>query len=159
MVASCGYILLFNISNRKPRLGFQSFVNGFLRSVFVGACRSVSCSHYSFCELINAGVPQCVCPTSCSTRVELVCGSNGRVYENECALRKWSCLNKVYVTVAHIGPCKWDFCCLSFWFSRFISSKQESPLGRLSFRDVSQLLVFFLQYHSTTFLFHCTAFF
>ncbi|XP_028393581.1 collagen alpha-6(VI) chain-like, partial [Dendronephthya gigantea] len=84
----------------------KTFITSQRGACVVGACRSFTCNHYSFCELNSVRVPKCVCPTSCSSRLELVCGSNGQVYENECALRRWSCQNQLYVTVAYTGPCK-----------------------------------------------------
>ena len=68
-------------------------------------CKTTECSRpYSTCEVVQ-GVAECVCRFSCSRERDLVCGTDGSNYENECELRQAACQNRVDIRVAHRGDC------------------------------------------------------
>ena len=62
------------------------------------------CAHYARCIVIR-GVPQCVCPDLCPRVASPICGSDGRTYENDCAMRRESCKFAKTITLRSRGPC------------------------------------------------------
>ncbi|XP_014210808.1 agrin-like [Copidosoma floridanum] len=69
-------------------------------------CENKKCDHYGKCESDASGEAKCVCPTDCAdTEESLVCGSNGKTYENECELRRESCNSQAVVVVSYRGDC------------------------------------------------------
>ncbi|XP_072038714.1 uncharacterized protein [Amphiura filiformis] len=55
------------------------------------------------------GQPECEplpCPFACGYIFKPVCGSNGRTFANECALRRHQCLEpELNLTLSHVGSC------------------------------------------------------
>ncbi|XP_072011994.1 agrin isoform X5 [Engystomops pustulosus] len=70
-------------------------------------CASVSCSYGSTCVRSADGqTAKCVCPTTCAGIPEnVVCGSDGKDYRNECALNKQACDNQENLYKKFEGPC------------------------------------------------------
>ena len=68
-------------------------------------CGSTTCKHYSTCEIVQ-GVPKCVCPNLCPDDPLQMCGSDGITYDNECALRRTSCLAGRIISLVRIGVCR-----------------------------------------------------
>ncbi|KAM5140325.1 agrin [Mantella aurantiaca] len=70
-------------------------------------CSSVSCSYGSTCVRSTDGqTAKCVCPTTCAGIPEnIVCGSDGKDYRNECALNKQACDNQENLYKKFEGPC------------------------------------------------------
>ncbi|XP_065072398.1 agrin-like isoform X2 [Rhopilema esculentum] len=69
-------------------------------------CKLKDCSPHARC-VINRfdNQPQCLCPQFCSLVRNLVCGSNGQTYRNDCFLRVLSCRRNLYVQKVRQGPC------------------------------------------------------
>ncbi|XP_068096834.1 agrin isoform X5 [Hyperolius riggenbachi] len=70
-------------------------------------CSSVSCSYGSTCVRSTDGqTAKCVCPTTCAGIPEnIVCGSDGKDYRNECALNKQACDNQENLYKKFEGSC------------------------------------------------------
>ncbi|XP_076369513.1 agrin-like isoform X2 [Tachypleus tridentatus] len=56
-----------------------------------GSCGSKGCQFGGVCDYDSQGLPTCVCDFHCSSEKEPVCGSNRRLYDNECYLREAAC--------------------------------------------------------------------
>ena len=69
-----------------------------------GPCAFKICQHFSSCEVVQ-GVAKCVCPDLCPEDLLEVCGSDGKTYENECALERTSCLAGRMIDIIRIGVC------------------------------------------------------
>ncbi len=59
----------------------------------------------SYCDIDDDGKAECKCEVKCDKVLNFVCGSNGITYENECVLRRESCLRNQRITVLHVGRC------------------------------------------------------
>ena len=73
-------------------------------SIFLDPCESVKCDVYKVCSRRTFTSYKCVCQ-QCSSKYNLVCGSNGWTYASECHLRKYSCNNELSLNVLSNGPC------------------------------------------------------
>ena len=72
--------------------------------MFSDPCESVKCDAYKACSRRALTSYECVCQ-QCSSKYNLVCGSNGWTYASECHLRKYSCDNELSLNVQSNGPC------------------------------------------------------
>ena len=68
-------------------------------------CGSLRCEHFSTCQIIQ-GVHTCVCPSLCPQDTLMMCGSDGKTYDNECALKRTSCLAGRIISIVRIGVCR-----------------------------------------------------
>ena len=50
-------------------------------------------------------MPVCTCNYPCPEKVDPVCASNNRQYDNECLMEKSMCSNSVILSVKYHGPC------------------------------------------------------
>ena len=55
-------------------------------------CAEVSCRPGRECRVLSSGTPECVCARQCHRRRHPVCGSDGIIYENHCALHREACI-------------------------------------------------------------------
>ncbi|XP_028395198.1 agrin-like [Dendronephthya gigantea] len=88
--------------------------NSALTRISRGACPTVAptidpcafgmCAHYATCKVVQ-GLPRCVCPDLCPSIFSPQCGSDGKTYQNECALKRESCARQMRITVAKNAPC------------------------------------------------------
>ncbi|XP_067659553.1 agrin-like isoform X7 [Haliotis asinina] len=77
-------------------------------------CDKIRCGAEEECSVDREGHASCVCPPPCQPVVRQVCGNDSTTYDSECELRRQSCAQKVYVVVAHTGPCGHDIPCRTF---------------------------------------------
>ncbi|XP_060085259.1 agrin-like, partial [Ylistrum balloti] len=68
-------------------------------------CRTITCEFGEECSINKNGIAKCQCPSPCEFILRQVCGSDGYTYDNECDLRRTSCLQKKNVILSHHGPC------------------------------------------------------
>ncbi|CAB3365946.1 Hypothetical predicted protein [Cloeon dipterum] len=69
-------------------------------------CEGKQCDFYALCESDGNGNSKCVCPHGCPADVSsAVCGSDGKTYRSECALRNHACKVQKIILVAHKGDC------------------------------------------------------
>ncbi|CAL1545990.1 unnamed protein product, partial [Lymnaea stagnalis] len=82
-----------------------------IRVLYIGKCTpdnpcmQIQCGPEEECSVDRSGQAVCVCPPPCEPVLRRVCGNDSTTYDNECELRRTSCLEKVYVVVKHPGPC------------------------------------------------------
>ncbi|XP_047229553.1 agrin isoform X5 [Girardinichthys multiradiatus] len=70
-------------------------------------CTEVTCSYGSTCVQSSDGMSaKCMCPLSCDSKPDqMVCGSDGKDYRNECELHQHACKNQKNIRVQYQGPC------------------------------------------------------
>ncbi|XP_016517471.1 agrin isoform X12 [Poecilia formosa] len=70
-------------------------------------CAEVTCSYGSTCVQSSDGLSaKCMCPLSCDDKPnQMVCGSDGKDYRNECELHQQACKNQKNIRVQFHGPC------------------------------------------------------
>lgn len=71
-------------------------------------CDLIKCGPGQECDIDQFGVASCQCPPSCEPKMQPVCGSNGRTFDNECELKRQSCLLRQELSVMHEGECGKD---------------------------------------------------
>ncbi|XP_030588612.1 agrin isoform X2 [Archocentrus centrarchus] len=70
-------------------------------------CTEVACSYGSTCIQSSDGLSaKCMCPLGCEGKPkQIVCGSDGKDYPNECELHQYACKNKKNIRVQYQGQC------------------------------------------------------
>jgi hypothetical protein len=65
------------------------------------------CDYYGRCLANPDGTTQCTCQEECipTQKYGYVCGSDDKIYVDECTLRKYVCANKSNVTIKNYGVC------------------------------------------------------
>lgn len=69
-------------------------------------CFKYDCSSrpYSTCKVVDDKAV-CACPEVCPLEINLVCGSDGFTYDNECQMRRAACRKPEMLTVRWRGHC------------------------------------------------------
>lgn len=68
-------------------------------------CRRVICKNNAVCVVTQEKQGICRCPEKCHDKKDSVCGSDGKVYENECEMKQMSCKQQQPLTVVKKGSC------------------------------------------------------
>ncbi|XP_022661641.1 agrin-like isoform X4 [Varroa destructor] len=68
-------------------------------------CQSVKCPEHQVCQLDQQRNAVCQCNSQCPREVRPVCGSNGKTYSNECALRVEGCTTRRAIRVLYQKEC------------------------------------------------------
>lgn len=71
------------------------------------ACKDIKCDNFAVCQVMSAGQAKCVCPdeSKCSRTMNLVCGSDGKSYLNECVMKARACKGNKSIQVQSQGYC------------------------------------------------------
>ncbi|RWS29209.1 agrin-like protein [Leptotrombidium deliense] len=71
-----------------------------------GSCDDIVCLYGAVC-VEHGTKAQCACDIICSNdnSLQMLCGSDGNIYINECQLKLASCRYQKELSIAHIGPC------------------------------------------------------
>lgn len=75
---------------------------------FLVACLLANCERFfARCEITQAGLAQCVCPSidSCPLTPDEVCANDTRTYDTECHMRAQACEQRTSLTVVKKGLC------------------------------------------------------
>lgn len=75
---------------------------------FLVACLLANCARFfARCEITQAGLAQCVCPSidSCPLTRDKVCANDTRTYDTECHMRAQACEQRTPLTVVKKGLC------------------------------------------------------
>ncbi|XP_023317624.1 agrin-like isoform X1 [Trichogramma pretiosum] len=105
-VLVAGILLYFNYMSYKPRhpviegkeLNYPSSNNE--------PCEKTFCAWGMTCVVSDAGQAMCQCQKTCPEARLPVCGEDGVTYDNQCQLRRTSCLKRKEMRVKHQGPCE-----------------------------------------------------
>ncbi len=116
-------IFLFNLNENHKQTCFGCIIIG-TEQLEHNLCRTKVCPNYSKCKINeNLLVPECYCSEgSCNpndyvemlvsslknvniSQTQVVCGNDGKDYENFCQLRQASCKQNKEIKIAYIGPC------------------------------------------------------
>lgn len=62
------------------------------------------------------GIARCECPSVCEPVVRPVCGKDSKTYDNDCELRRASCLTRTDIQIVYTGACGKDFVFKAFAF-------------------------------------------
>lgn len=69
-------------------------------------CAAVLCPEGTQCRVNAVNKVECVCNESCDRKYDPVCGSDGRTYDNQCALDVERCKRNNKLTVVCQGTCQ-----------------------------------------------------
>lgn len=76
-------------------------------------CWKVRCPDNKQCVVGGNGKPKCACQSErdCPLTVDIVCGSDGISYINECVMKNRACVKDLPIKVKHKGYCgKYEKC-------------------------------------------------
>ncbi|XP_053203180.1 agrin-like [Panonychus citri] len=76
---------------------------------YIQTCDPNTCLYGGTCDYDNKGIPQCLCSYSCPSQEsdeDQVCGSDGRLYENECKLQEEACRRQQDIKPENLISCE-----------------------------------------------------
>ena len=94
-------------------------------------CGALVCPPYSTCE--SAGI--CVCK-KCSHDGKMVCGSDGKSYNDFCKLQKVACESNTFLRMVRKGPCQGRFPLL-----HFVSLHRSTFRGRGTAKETRNAII------------------
>ncbi|XP_075233144.1 follistatin-related protein 5-like isoform X3 [Lycorma delicatula] len=106
-----------------PSLGDDDYHEDLSSLTEQNPCLVHYCGKGRECRVI-AGSAQCVCQRHCRKHQKVVCGSDGRLYDNHCELHRTACLTNTLIVVDH------TFACLT-QDGKFIPTKSNSSNSEL----------------------------
>lgn len=76
---------------------------------YIDTCDQNTCRFGGVCDYDATGIPHCICSYSCpmkdENRENYVCGSDGRLYENECKLQEEACRRQQEIGIESRDKC------------------------------------------------------
>ena len=69
-------------------------------------CDDITCEPWQECRIDRQSIPNCACPPPCEEVVRPVCGDDDQTYDNECELKRRSCMERRQVRMNYKGPCR-----------------------------------------------------
>ncbi|XP_067139289.1 agrin-like isoform X1 [Centruroides vittatus] len=69
-------------------------------------CDEKVCSHGGSCDYDNDGQPYCACHFQCPSVREPICGSDGKLYNNDCKLREEACKEQKQIKPVSLDRCE-----------------------------------------------------
>ena len=94
-------------SSKKLEVSDQLISGGYITT-----CDSNTCRFGGVCAYDSNGIPHCICSFQCPSSSfqmmdeETVCGSDGRLYENECKLQEEACRRQQEIKVESYRSCQ-----------------------------------------------------
>ncbi|GAB6028406.1 Follistatin- protein 1 [Chamberlinius hualienensis] len=71
-------------------------------------CKGITCRAGRECAMDENGEATCICIRVCPSHIHQVCGSNGKIYDNNCLLHRDACISQQHIAVRHNGSCETD---------------------------------------------------
>ena len=72
--------------------------------ILLDVCSNNLCNRWQTCKLKNNEIT-CLCEAVCQSENRTVCGSDGKNYPNECALKAAQCIENKHINVVNKGEC------------------------------------------------------
>ena len=94
--------IIFGVANFRQNISVISTYGTF--SV-LDPCSNFKCDFSADCVVNEDAQPICQCPKKCPQKIDHVCGSDGKIYDNTCALRQQACTKKKRLIVIKLGLC------------------------------------------------------
>ena len=91
-------------------------------------CHERTCRYGGVCEYDSEGLPYCACAFQCPVIFDPVCGSDGRLHDNECKLKEEACKQQKSVMPVHIEMCEGEEVFVKTYCIPFVITEHEIKL-------------------------------